>query len=73
MDQLELTLEELEASATEDELAAEMAAAKTTHNYSSDRGAQFQPPDAFLFLDGDPVGWPARMSASLTRSLEKKR
>src|SRR6202522_4826955 len=30
LDQLELTLEELEASATEDELAAEMAAAKTT-------------------------------------------
>ena len=58
LDQLELTLEELEASATEDELAAEMAAAKTTHNYSSDRGAQFQPPDAFLFLDGDP-GWMA--------------
>jgi hypothetical protein len=30
LDQLELRLEELEASATEDELAAEMAAAKTT-------------------------------------------
>src|SRR5256885_3205142 len=30
LDQLELTLEELETSATEDELAAEMAAAKTT-------------------------------------------
>ncbi|MGY2932950.1 transposase [Bradyrhizobium sp. GM6.1] len=30
LDQLELTLEELEASATEDELAAEMAAGKTT-------------------------------------------
>lgn len=30
LDQLELTLEELEASATEDELAAEMAAARTT-------------------------------------------
>jgi transposase len=30
LDQLELQLEELEASATEDELAAEMAAAKTT-------------------------------------------
>jgi transposase len=30
LDQLELTLEELEAVATEDELAAEMAAAKTT-------------------------------------------
>src|SRR6202051_4855608 len=30
LDQLELTLEELEASATQDELAAEMAAAKTT-------------------------------------------
>lgn len=30
LDQLELTLEEFEASATEDELAAEMAAAKTT-------------------------------------------
>ena len=30
LDQLELTLEELEASATEDELAAEMATAKTT-------------------------------------------
>ena len=30
LDQLELTLEELEASASEDELAAEMAAAKTT-------------------------------------------
>src|ERR1700688_1829792 len=30
LDQLELTLEELEASATEDELAAEMDAAKTT-------------------------------------------
>src|SRR5258706_12669582 len=30
LDQLELTLEELESSATEDELAAEMAAAKTT-------------------------------------------
>src|ERR1700690_2551324 len=30
LDQLELTLEELEATATEDELAAEMAAAKTT-------------------------------------------
>jgi transposase len=30
LDQLELTLEELEVSATEDELAAEMAAAKTT-------------------------------------------
>ncbi|WP_198164122.1 IS66 family transposase zinc-finger binding domain-containing protein, partial [Bradyrhizobium jicamae] len=30
LDQLELTLEELEASATEDELAAEMSAAKTT-------------------------------------------
>ena len=30
MDQLELTLEELETAATEDELAAEMAAAKTT-------------------------------------------
>src|SRR4051812_27534802 len=29
LDQLELTLEELESSATEDELAAEMAAAKT--------------------------------------------
>jgi transposase len=31
LDQLELTLEELETAATEDELAAEMAAAKTTH------------------------------------------
>jgi transposase len=31
LDQLELQLEELEASATEDELAAEMAAAKTTN------------------------------------------
>src|SRR5277367_5598707 len=31
LDQLELTLEELEASATEDELAAEMAAAKTAN------------------------------------------
>jgi transposase len=30
LDQLELTLEELESAATEDELAAEMAAAKTT-------------------------------------------
>jgi transposase len=30
LDQLELTLEELEAAATEDEIAAEMAAAKTT-------------------------------------------
>jgi transposase len=30
LDQLELQLEELEASATEDELRAEMAAAKTT-------------------------------------------
>ncbi|MGY4329358.1 peptidoglycan hydrolase CwlO-like protein [Bradyrhizobium sp. LB7.2] len=30
LDQLELTLEELEASATEDELAAEIAATKTT-------------------------------------------
>jgi len=30
LDQLELTLEELEISATEDELAAEIAAAKTT-------------------------------------------
>jgi transposase len=30
LDQLELTLEELESSAKEDELAAEMAAAKTT-------------------------------------------
>ena len=30
LDQLELTLEELESSATEDELAAEMATAKTT-------------------------------------------
>src|SRR6202046_610169 len=30
LDQLELTLEELEPAATEDELAAEMAAAKTT-------------------------------------------
>src|SRR5215212_4923442 len=30
LDQLELTLEELESSATEDELTAEMAAAKTT-------------------------------------------
>jgi hypothetical protein len=30
LDQLELTLEELEAKATEDELAAEMAAAKVT-------------------------------------------
>lgn len=29
-DQLELTLEELESSATEDELTAEMAATKTT-------------------------------------------
>src|SRR5471032_1029989 len=29
LDQLELTLEELEASATQDELAAEMAVAKT--------------------------------------------
>ena len=29
LDQLELTLEKLEASATEDELAAEMAAAKS--------------------------------------------
>ena len=35
LDQLELTLAELEASATADELAAEMAAAKTT------RGASF--------------------------------
>src|SRR6266851_7395486 len=30
LDQLELTLEELEASATQDELAAELAAARTT-------------------------------------------
>jgi hypothetical protein len=30
LDQLELTLEELESAATEDELAAEIAAAKTT-------------------------------------------
>jgi transposase len=30
LDQFELTLEELESSATEDELAAEMAAAKST-------------------------------------------
>ena len=31
LDQMELQLEELEASATEDELAAEIAAAKTSH------------------------------------------
>src|ERR1700712_744210 len=31
LDQLELTLEELETSATEDELAAEMAAARTAN------------------------------------------
>ena len=31
LDQLELQLEELESSATEDELAAEKAAAETTH------------------------------------------
>ena len=31
LDQLELTLEELESAATEDELAAEMATAKTTN------------------------------------------
>src|SRR3978361_2111036 len=31
LDQLELTLEELETAATEDELAAESAAAKTSH------------------------------------------
>src|ERR1700716_3496579 len=31
LDQLELTLEELESSATEDELAAEIAAAKVTN------------------------------------------
>ena len=31
LDQMELQLEELEAAATEDELAAEAAAAKTTH------------------------------------------
>src|ERR1700729_3904546 len=31
LDQLELTLEELEASATEDELAVEMAAARTAN------------------------------------------
>src|SRR6202051_1645172 len=35
LDQLELTLEELEASATQDELAAEMAAAKTTTKVAS--------------------------------------
>ena len=32
LDQLELTLEELETAATEDELAAEMAAAKTANH-----------------------------------------
>src|SRR6201747_1907120 len=37
LDQLELTLEELEGSATEDELAAEMAAAKTTKVASFNR------------------------------------
>jgi hypothetical protein len=35
LDQLQLTLEELESSATEDELAAEMAAAKTRNPPSS--------------------------------------
>lgn len=37
MDQLELTLEELESSSKEDELAAEMAATKTTRVASSTR------------------------------------
>src|SRR5260221_3431270 len=37
LDQLELTLEQLESSATEDELAAEMAAAKTTNRASFTR------------------------------------
>ena len=42
LDQMELQLEELEATATEDELAAEKAAAKTTHvaAFSRKRGAR---------------------------------
>src|ERR1700677_2503404 len=39
LDQLELTLEELESAATEDELAAEMAPAKTTETTTT--GASF--------------------------------
>jgi hypothetical protein len=44
LDQLELTLEELESSATEDELAAEMAAAKTTKVPAQDHGEQQNDP-----------------------------
>src|ERR1700683_2635707 len=54
LDQLELTLEELETAATEDELAAEMAAAKTTKVASFTRKRPSRKPSRKPFPDHLP-------------------
>jgi transposase len=54
LDQLELTLEELEASATEDELAAEMAAAKITNSTTTVTSFARQRPSRKPFPDHLP-------------------
>ena len=42
LDQIELTLEELESSATEDEIAAERAVAKTTNVGACEKGGELR-------------------------------
>ena len=58
LDQLELQLEELEAAATEDELAAEMAAAKTTKvaSFTRKRPSRKPFPRASAARTGDRAG-----------------
>lgn len=58
LDQLELTLEELESSATEDELAAEMAAAKTTKvsSFTRKRPSRQPFPEHLASRAGDRAG-----------------
>jgi hypothetical protein len=67
LDQLELTLEELESSATEDELAAEMAAAKTTKVASFTRKRPSRKP----FPDHLPPRTPDRAGTDGLRLLRR--
>src|SRR3981189_1420983 len=54
LDQLELTLEELETAATEDELAAEMAAAKTKNTTTTVASFTRKRPSRKTFPDHPP-------------------
>ena len=69
LDQLELQLEELEASASEDDLAAEMAAAKTTSISAFERKRPAKKPSRTVA--NAPRSWRSAASASGPSAVQK--